>query len=258
MKTNKLIALFCVTATLLSFTACNGKNTVEDAPPAETITSMTEVTEENKETESDDTFQYSNTTYTVGTDIPAGTYLITCTDASSCMNVIVFSSETEYKNYDSTEKITGGEFRNAVEINAWVDSYLYPDESLFARLDEGNIIFLDDGMCEFNKYDLSDSNTLYPGVYEIGKDIEGGKVNIDFVSDYPRITLFENGDKYLDYHKTDRLTGGDEDTAIENNSILSNYIYSSESCSIDLEDGMLLFVQGGTVKYSKDDGPVIN
>lgn len=113
-------------------------------------------------------------------------------------------------------------------------------------------------MCEFNKYDISNENTLYQGIYKIGVDVPGGKINIKFVSDYPRVTLFENSNKYLDYHKTDRLTGGEEDDAIESNSIASEYIHLDEMYSIDLEDGMILFVQDGVVEYLVDQGPIIN
>lgn len=259
MKVKKIITIFCTTALLLSFTACDSNKNNESVPVNEvTVNNYEEIKENVESEETEKELFYSDTIYTVGTDIPAGSYLVTCTGENGGMEIVVFSSETEFNNYDNTHKITGGEFRNAVEINAWSDFYLYSEESAFIRLDDGNVIMLDNGMCEFNKCNTMDMTALYPGVYEVGKDIKSGKINILFVSDYPRVTLFENSTRYLDYHKTDRLTGGEEDKAIETNSISSDYIHSDDMCSVTLEDGMILFIQDGVVECMADKGPIIN
>jgi|GEM_PF-2970098 len=259
MKTKRIIALLCAASMLLAFTACDSKSGDEEKSLTES--NSVEVTEKKyveSQTENTDELYYSDTVYIAGSDIPVGTYLVTCTGENGGMDIIVFSGKTEYNNYDSTHKITGGEFRNAIETNAWTEFYLYEEETAFLRLEEGNIILLDNGICEFNKCDILNETTLYQGIYKIGTDVPSGKINIKFVNDYPRVTLFESSDKYLDYHKTDRLTNGDEDNAIENNSISSGYVYSNEMYSIDLENGMILFIQDGIVEYLVDKGPIIN
>lgn len=221
-----------------------------------------EVSETEEETEDEDNNEvnYSDKIYRVGDDIPAGGYAIHCTDAEySSMQVVIFADEENYKNFNDAKKVTVGQYNEAVELNAWADFYIEPDESAFIGLREGNVILLDGGFCEFNTYDPASSDTLYTGVYVVGEDIGADKINVTCTSEYLQLVLFTDSDKYLSYHKSGRFTGGEEDDAIEKNAEYTEYAYgSSDSIFAELKDGMIMMVKYGTGKYSVDAGPVIN
>lgn len=279
MKTKILSTLFAVIIVFF-LTACsssdkpviNDNNTQSSSsskqeedkePEKSTEPEASETTEEEAEEtedEGDSEINYSDKIYRVGEDIPAGGYAIHCTNAEySSMQVVVFADEENYKNFNDAKKVTVGEYNEAVELNAWADFYIEPDESAFIGLREGNIILLDGGLCEFNTCDPASSDTLYTGVYVVGEDIGADKIDITCTSEYLQLVLFADSDKYLSYHKSGRFTGGEEDDAIEQNAEYTEYAYgSSDSIFAELKDGMIMMVKYGTGKYSVDEGPVIN
>ncbi|MCC8046570.1 MAG: hypothetical protein LIP12_13925 [Clostridiales bacterium] len=217
----------------------------------------TDVEEETENTTNSDEM-YSNTVYCVGEDIPADSYVITCTNTDYSMEVVVFSDETEYDDFLKAEKNTVGKYRNALEAYAWTNYYLYEDEQIYVNLKKGNILLLDDGMCEFSRYTTETSSILYSGLYIAGEDIVCEKMNIKCTSDYLTVTVFDNTEDYLAYHKTDRFTVGEESDAIAEYSASNDFIYNDYSTYVNLQEGMILMVEDGTGEYSVDAGPVIN
>ena len=209
------------------------------------------------ETESADTY-YSNVVYYVGEDIPEGGYIVTCTGTDDWMDVVVFASAEDYEGYQGAEKFTRGEHRNAVELYAWADFSLEQDESAYIGLREGYIILLDDGRCEFTKYDLSTSPTVYAGIYVAGEDLDAEKIDIKCTGEYLDATLFDSKDDYREYHKMDRYTRGEESDAIEEHAKTTDYVSADESTYIALEDGMVLMIKEGPGEYTVAEGPVIN
>ncbi len=275
MKTKILSALFAVVI-IFFLTACgssdkpviNDNNTQSSSSSKQDEDKETEkstdpeASEPTEKTEDEDNNEvnYSDKIYRVGEDIPAGGYAIHCTAAEySSMQVVIFADEENYKNFNDAKKVTVGQYNEAVELNAWADFYIEPDESAFIGLREGNVILLDGGFCEFNTYDPASSDTLYTGVYVVGEDIGADKINVTCTSEYLQLVLFADSDKYLSYHKSGRFTGGEEDDAIEQNAEYTEYAYgSSDSIFAELKDGMIMMVKYGTGKYSADEGPVIN
>lgn len=129
------------------------------------------------------------------------------------------------------------------------------------RLDgvtDGYIILLDNGKCEFSKYDITSSQTLYSGIYVVGEDIGGEKINIKCTSENLQVALFGNKDKYLEYHKSNRFTVGEESDAIEKYSDSTAFVYTDDSTFANLEPGMIMIIEDGVGEYSIDEGPVIN
>lgn len=209
------------------------------------------------ETEDRETY-YSNVVYYVGEDIPADGYIVTCTGTEDWMDVVVFASAEDFDGYQSAEKFTRGEHRNAVELYAWADFSLEQDESVYIGLREGYIILLDDGRCEFTKCDLSTSPTVYAGIYIAGEDISADKIDLKCTGEYLEATLFGSKDDYREYHKMDRYTRGEESDAIEEHAKTTDYVSSDESTYVALEDGMVLMIKEGPGEYSIAEGPVIN
>ncbi|MBQ8435431.1 MAG: hypothetical protein IJX24_05425 [Oscillospiraceae bacterium] len=265
MKLKKFIAMIFALSILTSLSACDDKKqatTDSKDIASETVVAgddKNETTEKEVETEisNKDDF-YSNKVYNVGDDIPEDTYAINCTSTEYGMEVIVFSSKEDYTNFQNAEKITNGEYQAAIENHAWADFYLENNETAYIKLNKGNLILLDDGKCEFNKHDTSDSNTLYSGIYMVGEDINNGHVDIKCVSEYLQVTIFENKEKYLEYHKSSRFTVGEESEAIDKYSESSEFIYSDNMTSVHLQDGMVLMIDDGIGEYSTDDGPIVN
>jgi len=266
---NKILLVFLAAIMLFSLSACGAGTSdnpeITDDPeisakPAET--SEPEESPESSETAEPESESgsgnYSNKVYYVGEDIPAGGYVINCTSTDYSMDIIVFASAEDYEGFQHAEKSTVGEFSEAVELHAWANFYLDLDEKVYVGLREGYIILLDDGKCEFNKYDLSTSQTIYSGIYVVGEDIDAEKINILCISDYLKVTLFSGKDRYLDYHKTSRFTIGEESDAIEEYADSTDYIYTDDSTYANLQDGMIMMVEKGTGEYSIDEGPIIN
>lgn len=265
MKVKILAALFVV-AMIFSLTACGGGSSdapvVKNEPEISTEPTSPMVSPEGTDTTEQETESgsgyYSNKVYYVGEDIPAGGYIVNCTGTDCAMDVVVFASSEDYQSFQNAKKFTVGEYSEAVELNAWANFYLEQDEKAYVGLRDGYIILLDDGRCEFGKYDASVAQTLYSGIYVVGEDINAAKINVKCTSDYLQVTLFESKDKYLEYHKTSRFTVGEESDAIEQYAESTEFIYTDNSTYAKLPDGMVMMVEEGTGEYSVDSGPIIN
>ena len=201
---------------------------------------------------------YSNKVYYVGEDLPAGGYVISCTGTDFYMSAVVFENERSYEEFQDAKKTTVGDVNEAVEIHAWADFYLEQDEKAYIGLRKGNVILLNDGKCEFSKYNPDESQTVYSGIYVVGEDIEADKLNIKCISDYLQVTVFDSRDSYLAYHRSGRFTIGEESDAIEEFADSTDVVYEEESTYVNLSDKMIMMVEEGTGKYSIDKGPIIN
>lgn len=249
----KLFAILLAIITLLSLAAC-GNNS--EKPIINNEVSSTENVQKPNNTETEEI--YSNKVYYVGDDIPAGNYAINCTKSEYGMDILVFESEQKFKGFQGTEQFTVGEYQTAVETHAWANFYVKENEFVYVGLKKGYVILLDDGMCEFNKYDTGSSATIYSGIYVVGEDIAAGNLNIKCTSDRMQVTVFETKDNYVSYHQTSRFTVGEEADAIEKYALSSDYISKDKTTSVNLKDGMILVVDNGIGEYSIDAGPVIN
>ncbi|MCC8163330.1 MAG: hypothetical protein LIO86_09275 [Lachnospiraceae bacterium] len=163
---------------------------------------------------------------------------------------------------DSTFAIAGCVYEfekdSHYEVDEEVPSTASSSENTIGQLKDGNIILLDDGMCEFSRFDTEESDTLYSGLYIAGEDIACEKMNIKCTSDYLTVTVFDSSDSYLAYHKTERFTIGEESDAIAEYAASNDFIYTDYSTYVNLQEGMILMIEDGTGEYSVDEGPVIN
>ncbi len=249
----RLFAILLVIITMLSLAACGGDS---EKPIINNEISSTENSPKPDNTEAEEI--YSNKVYYVGDDIPAGNYAINCTKSEYGMDILVFESEQKFKDFQGAEQFTVGEYQTAVETHAWANFYVKENEFTYIGLKKGYVILLDDGMCEFNKYDANSSTTIYSGIYVVGEDIAAGNLNIKCTSDRMQVTAFETKDNYVSYHQTSRFTVGEESDAIEKYALSSDYIGKDKVTSVNLKAGMILVVDNGIGEYSVDAGPVIN
>lgn len=257
----KILAILLAAIMMFSLIACgeanrDSTNTSDEA--VSTTDNQNDGGSDEEDTSGEEDELYSNKIYYVGDDIPEGTYVVNCTFSEYGMDVVVFQSEAEYAAFQNAEQFTVGEYRNAIEQNAWVSLYIEENESAYIGLTEGNIILLDGGMCEFGKYNAIDSNVLHSGIYVVGKDIPAGSLDIKGTTDYLQVVVFDSIEKYSTYHKTDRFTVGEESDAIEANASDSDYIYGDDITSVRLDEGMVLMIDDGVGEYSIDQGPVVN
>ena len=250
----KIIAVLLAFVLVLSFSGC-GESTVKINESDNENENFSENNSSDEPVEDNEV--YDNKVYYVGDDIPAGSYIIECTKTSYSMDVVVFSGESTYEGFQNADKLTGGEYSAAVETYAWADFNIYENEKAYINLKNGYIILLDDGMCEFTKYNFSPDSNIYPGIYVINEDIPEGKYEIKCI-DWMEVTIFENSENYLKYHKTKRFTNGEENAAIEMYSISSDYLYSDDILSVNLKDEMILMITGKCGEIETDNGPIIN
>ena len=271
----KTLAILFSIVMALSFASCGNKTTSSSSKDSGTTsnistksdTSVTEQPEESTEpavTEKAEDITdtaneiYSNKVYYVGEDMPENGYIVTCTNTDYSMDVIIFESKESYNNFQDAKKFSNGEFNAAVEQHAWANFNLKKDEKAYIGLQKGNVILLDDGACQFTKYNPTTTNTIYSGIYVIGKDFDENKINIKCSTDYLKIVTFESKDTYLKYHKSNRFTNGEEAEALNANATTNDFIYKDDSTFVNLEDGMILMVEKGTGEYTLDSGPIIN
>lgn len=261
----KLFGMLLVAVLVLGFAACgNGTadkpviNEPETLTEAEDTSSQVEEPAAENNESSDEAENYSNVVYNVGDDIPVGGYVVTCTGTNSLLEVIVFDSEESYDGFQSAEKFTIGDYSRAVEQYAWADFYRDQDERAYIGLREGYVILLDEGQCEFTKYDPAASQTIYPGIYVVGEDLNADKINIKCTSEYMQVTQFDSKDSYYGYHKTSRFTIGEESDAIDQYAETTDFIYTDDSTYANLQDGMVIMVEEGAGDYSVAEGPIIN
>ncbi len=260
----KICTLLLLGLCMPCISACGNK--IKDAPVApamEDTSENTDTAEEDNATLSEEidsestSGNYSNVVYYVGNDIPVGGYVIHCTETNFQLEVTVFSNEENYEEFQNADKFTNGDYRTAVEQYAWADFYLNQDEDAYIGLQEGYIVLLDNGQCEFTEYDPATSQTIYSGIYVIGEDLNAEKINIKCSSSYMRVTQFKSKDNYLEYHKASRFTYGENSDAIEKHAESTDVIYTNDSTYANLQDGMILMVDEGVGNYSADEGPVI-
>ena len=254
MKT-KLFSVLLAATLVLALAGCGSSN----GPVIHETGALPEQsgTAEQKPASEEETY-YSNVVYRVGDDIPAGGYVITCTGTPSVLEATVFDSGESYDGFQSADKLTVGDYSSAVEQYAWADFFLYEGENAYVGLREGYVILLDEGRCEFTKYDPAAGRTIYPGVYVVGEDLAAGKIDVKCTSEYMQVTQFGSRDDYLGYHQTSRFTVGEESDAIAKYALSSDFIYTDESTYAALQDGMVLMVEEGAGDYAAAAGPVIN
>lgn len=257
----KIFSALLAAAMVLALAACGtGSSNKPVIKETETLTDRADAAEQEPaadETQSESE-NYSNVVYYVGDDIPAGGYVVTCTGTSSVLEVTVFADKESYDSFQSADKFTIGDYSGAVEQYAWADFFLYEGEDAYMGLREGYIILLDEGRCEFTKYDPAAAQTVYPGIYVVGEDLQAGKINIRCTSEYMQVTQFGSRDNYLGYHRTSRFTVGEESDAVAKYALSSDFIYTDESTYANLQDGMVVMVEEGAGDWSAAEGPVIN
>lgn len=199
--------------------------------------------------------------YTVGDNLDAGSYTLTCTETSYALKVVVFDSIESYNNYYAAERVTNGEELAAIEKNALVDFYVEEDEIYFLGLNKGQVVMFDSGEGNLEKIDLNkadvkrvdlwfdgNSSPLCTGVYFVGKDIAEAQYKLTCTAtDWSMaVTIYASADDYLSYHKSSRFTNGEESDAIQQYSMSNTYINEGDTCFVDLKAGYVLMVKDGT------------
>ena len=133
----RICSLLVVILLMISLNACGNSSdelaindkveseqdtTIDKSGETSDIETKSDATVSNNEEESEEV--YSNKIYYVGDDIPEGTYIINCTKSEYGMDVVIFESETEYEDFQNAEQFTVGEYRAAIEKNAWANFYI--------------------------------------------------------------------------------------------------------------------------------------
>lgn len=78
-------------------------------------------------------------------DLPAGTYMLTCTEADYGVEIILFEDRDAYDGYLGEERFTVGEERNAMEKHAQSNFYIDQGETVYLHLNEKTVMTADGG-----------------------------------------------------------------------------------------------------------------
>ena len=196
--------------------------------------------------------------YFVGKDIVAASYNLTCVKTDVYMEFIIFNDPENYYNYHRASRFTNGEEEDAVQQNALQRAYIYEGDTSFVDLQEGNVLLIKHGsgiMETVSGENESQPDTsvdtysrlIYPGVYFTGEDLSPNQYvfTCDESSWSAQVLIFETKEKYLDYHRADKITNGQESDAIEQSAISVFYISPGESCYLNLQDDMVLVIDNG-------------
>ena len=81
-------------------------------------------------------------------DIPAGSYMLTCTqldEGYTSLELVVFEDMAAYDEFMACEQFTVGEFQDAVEQCAWSEFYLEEGETYYVNVTDETCLLLDNG-----------------------------------------------------------------------------------------------------------------
>lgn len=264
----KYLSIILAFSILLLLAACGEKTTDPNPTQSEDISTapaghspnISEGEQTTSDTNNRSGIPIYSGIYTVGDNLGTGSYIVTCTEASYALKVVVFDSIEAYNNYYAAERVTNGEELAAIEKNALVDFYVQEDESYFLGLNKGQVVMFDGGEGSLDKIDLSKANIqrenlwfdgnnspLCTGVYFVGKDITEAQYKLTCAaSDWSmEVTIFASVDDYLSYHKSSRFTNGEESDAIQQYSMSDSYVDEGDACFVDLKEGYVLMVKNG-------------
>ena len=105
----------------------------------------------------------------------------------------------------------------------------------------------------------TENNTaICEGVYFVGQDMAADSYVLTCIDSSwaLEVTVFENEQKYFDYHKTNRFTVGEENDAIEQNALLHTTLWPDEQYTLNLQDGYVLKLSNGNGTLVSADEPV--
>ena len=88
-------------------------------------------------------------------DLPADTYMLTCTEAEYGMEVTLFEDREAYDGYLAEERFTVGEERNAMEKHAQSNFYIDQGETVFIPLDEKMVLTIDHGTGQLEPVEMN-------------------------------------------------------------------------------------------------------
>ena len=93
----------------------------------------------------------------------------------------------------------------------------------------------------------SNGDAIASGIFVVGENIASGNYSIENPKEdqYMDVIVFESMDDYLGYFSTyPKSTLGEEDAAIKANSFYDTCLNPEESCTVNLEDGNVLMIDG--------------
>lgn len=98
-----------------------------------------------------------------------------------------------------------------------------------------------------NSWYCTNGNAICNGVYRVGTDLTTGRyiftcTDAEFSA---HVTVFENEEKYLRYHKASRFTTGEEWDTLAENAFSDDYIYPDETYTLNLKEGNILMIEDG-------------
>ena len=165
------------------------------------------------------------------------------------------SIKTRYKDFESAKKSTNGEYQAAVGTYAWAQFYIDENEYVYVGLNEGYVILLDNGMCEFNKYEANSASPIYSGAYVIGEDIAVGDYAINCIKakNYStEILVFESEQQYRNFHSAKKSTNGEYKTAVGTYAWAQFYADENEHIYVGLNEGLTISITTITVESRQD------
>lgn len=253
----KLASILLIFTVLLSMAGC--ANTQETKQP-EQSEQMAETKEQPPE-DVDISWYAENGSaicsglYVVGEDIKPGNYIFTAYESFGA--ITIFESMDDYIAYHQTRKASNLEENSAHTNHSIVTDILFENETYSSRLDEGNVLFLEDFKGTAMLSDGSSSEeapitesgkVVSSGLYRSG-DIQKGTYILSNGKDTEmmRVLVFEDAEAYKKFKNADKTYAEDYVVAIEQFVLYDAYLYGGESCYLNMTEESVIMLDGGTI-----------
>lgn len=99
-----------------------------------------------------------------------------------------------------------------------------------------------------------EAGSVWPGVYTVGEDIEANNYIFTCVDEYAEVAVFKDADAYDTFLRSERFNGGDYGDALSANTISTAWPNHDGTCSLNLVDGNILYIENGYGTLSYADG----
>jgi len=253
----KFLSIFIVVLLAVLLFGCGNNSTDAGSPnaPTENVQNVTNEPPSPTQPPDEDSIAVQNGNglrvgegrFVIGDWINEGQYTVTGGD--DFMEVIVFTSEEYFNDFDNAPRLTMGDHSRAVEQFALFSTWLNESETAFISLKNGYVLKIIGGNGVLNEVSLylADTSDILPGVFFIGDDIREGQYSFTVTSaDWGiNLVIFESKDHYISYFRSRRFTMGEERDATEANAREIRFLGENDSYMVFLREGNILMLSGG-------------
>lgn len=190
-------------------------------------------------------FKVGNGVYKCGSEITPGTYTVTIDSKDGHLFFLVFATLDDFLSYQNSGAKTDREDTRAIELSGFSYGGISDDMPGYLDLRDGNVLLTHGDESTLTPSSADNDHRVYSGLYRVGESISENSYRMRGLnSSGTYLITFENMDKYLEYFRSDRYTGAEDDAALYEYSSSIVPIDEDEEAVVSLKNGQILFVAG--------------